>query len=144
MRFNGLFFKTFYKALIIYLFVSCMLVDNVKLVFKFHQPVGVKQLANQLMAASGFWCQKFLLKKLKLLSPNGWIFCTWITLSRLRFIWYLIVYGYSSLCLIIGFIHSLNRYVIFCRFFICTFIRFFFCFFFCFFIRSFICLRSLF
>ena len=43
-----------------------MLVDDVKLVFKFHQPVSGKQLANQLVAAAGPGFEELFLKEIQL------------------------------------------------------------------------------
>ena len=43
-----------------------MLVNDVELVMKFHQPVGVKQLADQLVVPAVFRLQKLFLKKVQL------------------------------------------------------------------------------
>ena len=43
-----------------------MLIDNVKIILKLYQPVSVKQLSDQLVAASGFRCKKPFLKKFQL------------------------------------------------------------------------------
>ena len=49
-----------------YFFMSSMLINNIKMIVKFHQPIGIKKLSDQLMPAAGFRCQKLLFKQIHL------------------------------------------------------------------------------
>ena len=46
--------------------MSRMLVNDIEVIFKFHQPVRIKKLPDQLMPAPGFRSQKLFLEKFQL------------------------------------------------------------------------------